>query len=47
MIVGKPFFLPEFDEKGKTSSELRQEKVDFAMKKIAELLPAEYRGYYS
>jgi 1-acyl-sn-glycerol-3-phosphate acyltransferase len=47
MIVGKPFFLPEFDEKGKTGSELRQEKVDFVMKKIAELLPEEYRGYYS
>jgi 1-acyl-sn-glycerol-3-phosphate acyltransferase len=47
MIVGKPFFLPEFDEKGKTGSELRQEKVDFVMKKIAELLPEKYRGYYS
>jgi 1-acyl-sn-glycerol-3-phosphate acyltransferase len=47
MIVGKPFLLPEFDEEGKTGSELRQEKVDFVMKKIAELLPEEYRGYYS
>ena len=47
VTVGKPFLLPEFDEDGKTGSELRQEKVDFVMKKIAEMLPEDYRGYYS
>ncbi len=45
--VGNSFLLPEFDEEGKSGSELRQEKVDFVMKKIAEILPKEYRGYYS
>lgn len=47
VTVGKPFLLPVFDEDGKTGSELRQEKVDFVMKKIAEMLPEDYRGYYS
>lgn len=45
--VGKPFLLPAFEETGKTGAELRQEKVDYVMRKIAELLPPEYRGYYS
>ena len=47
VAVGKPFTLPVFEETGKTRSELRQEKVDYVMRKIAELLPPEYRGYYS
>lgn len=47
ITVGKPFLLPEFNEEGKTGSELRQEKVDYVMKKIAEILPENYRGYYS
>lgn len=45
--VGKPFFMPEFNEEGKKGSELRQEKVDYVMRKIAEILPENYRGYYS
>jgi 1-acyl-sn-glycerol-3-phosphate acyltransferase len=45
--VGKPFVLPHFNEKGKSGAELRQEKVDYVMKRIAEILPEEYRGYYS
>lgn len=47
ITVGKPFVLPKFDEEGKSGSEIRQEKVDLVMKKIAEILPENYRGYYS
>ncbi|MBA4420772.1 MAG: hypothetical protein C0391_06465 [Anaerolinea sp.] len=47
IAVGRPFSLPAFEENGKTGAELRQEKVDYVMRKIAELLPPEYRGYYS
>jgi len=46
LTVGEPFLLPEMEEDGKSGSDLRQEKVDYVMKKIAELVPAEYRGYY-
>jgi len=46
LSVGNPFVLPEMEEGGKSGSDLRQEKVDYVMKKIAELLPAKYRGYY-
>jgi 1-acyl-sn-glycerol-3-phosphate acyltransferase len=46
LTVGKPFVLPEMEETGKSGSDLRQGKVDYVMKKIAEILPEEYRGYY-
>lgn len=47
ITVGKPFKLPDFDEKNKSNAEIRQEKVDHVMMKIAELLPENYHGYYS
>lgn len=46
LTVGKPFVLPEFEEGEKSGADVRQEKVDYIMKKIAELVPDEYRGYY-
>jgi 1-acyl-sn-glycerol-3-phosphate acyltransferase len=45
--VGEPFLLPELNLSGDSNAEIRQKKVDYVMKKIAELLPPEYRGYYA
>lgn len=47
MTIGKSFFVPTFEENGRTPGELRQQKVDYIMLRIAELLPEEYRGVYS
>jgi 1-acyl-sn-glycerol-3-phosphate acyltransferase len=45
--IGKAFHLPEMKEAASASPrELRQLKVDYIMRRIAELLPDEYRGYY-
>jgi len=46
LTIGKPFPMPEFHDLGLSNAEIRQKKVDYVMKKIAELLPPEYRGYY-
>jgi 1-acyl-sn-glycerol-3-phosphate acyltransferase len=42
--IGEPFYpvKPE----GRLTGEKRQEMVDSIMKKVAEMLPQEYRGYY-
>lgn len=47
MTVGKPFRIPE--QVGKQTAnprERRQQKVDYIMRRIAELLPEDYRGIY-
>ena len=43
--VGEPFF-PDFPE-GRLTGEKRQALADSMMRKIAELLPEDYRGYYA
>ena len=46
--IGNPFTLPaSLDEPGIVPREIRQRKADYIMARIAELLPASYRGYYS
>lgn len=47
VTVGKPFKVPDLEETGLTRAEVRQQKADFVMRRIAELVPSEYRGYYS
>lgn len=47
VIIGKPFKMPALDESGKANAVIRQQKVDYVMKQIADLLPEEYRGYYA
>ncbi len=42
--IGKPFRLPETT--GKLTKEERYRQLDFMMKKVAALLPPEYRGVY-
>jgi 1-acyl-sn-glycerol-3-phosphate acyltransferase len=44
VTIGKPFDLPPHN--GRLPREQRKELVDFIMYKIADLLPAEYRGVY-
>ncbi len=47
VIVGKPFHLAEMiDNPAGSPREIRQMKVDQIMRRIAELLPENYRGYY-
>lgn len=45
--VGEPFLLPEDLGAGQKRSEAYQTHVDYVMRKIAELLPPEYRGVYA
>jgi 1-acyl-sn-glycerol-3-phosphate acyltransferase len=46
VIVGEPFFLPKEIGQGMSRTEAYQEQVDFVMRKLANLLPDDYRGYY-
>jgi 1-acyl-sn-glycerol-3-phosphate acyltransferase len=47
MKIGYPFTLPAADDsQNLPPKENRQKKADFIMKRIAELLPVPYRGYY-
>lgn len=44
--IGKPFNLPEMISPDHTPAEIRQLKVDVIMRRIADLLPEEYKGIY-
>lgn len=46
MRIGRPFRIPESELEGITRKEVRQRIADFIMRRIAELLPPEYRGEY-
>jgi 1-acyl-sn-glycerol-3-phosphate acyltransferase len=46
MYVGKPFKLPPIDGKGAERRAQRQYNTDYIMAKVAQLLPASYRGVY-
>ena len=43
--IGSPFTLPEVE--GKVSREVLNDRTDYMMRHIAELLPERYRGVYS
>jgi len=45
--IGEPFMLPADLGAGQKRSEAYQAQVDYIMKKIAALLPPEYRGIYA
>ena len=45
ITIGKPFNLPPAE--GKSTREQRQQMIDYIMRKIAALLPPEYRGVYA
>jgi 1-acyl-sn-glycerol-3-phosphate acyltransferase len=47
MRVGKPFHLPPLEGRGEARREARQQNADLVMRRIAELLPAEYHGVYA
>lgn len=44
ITIGRPFELPP--HKSRITREQRREMADFIMRKIAEILPPEYRGVY-
>ena len=44
--IGDPFFLPDGLGDDLPRSKAYQLRVDYVMRKIADLLPEEYRGYY-
>ena len=44
VVVGKPFRLPE---NGRVRGHKLDEYTDLIMRRIAELLPEEYRGLYA
>jgi len=47
MTIGQPFTLPEaLNDAGLPPREVRQRKADYIMRRIAELLPLNYQGYY-
>jgi 1-acyl-sn-glycerol-3-phosphate acyltransferase len=43
VVIGKPFQLPEYE---KTTTESAMDATNVIMRKIAELLPPQYRGIY-
>jgi hypothetical protein len=47
MRIGNQIYLPPVDEKGEARRTSRQRNVDLIMRKLAGLLPEEYRGVYS
>jgi len=47
MRIGKPMQLPALHGKGEEKRTARQENTALVMHAIAQLLPEEYRGYYS
>lgn len=46
MHIGQPIHMPQVDGKGAVRREALQSNTDLLMKKIAALLPLEYRGVY-
>ena len=46
MRIGEPILLPQVEGKGMERREARQRNADLVMRRIAELLPEEYRGVY-
>jgi 1-acyl-sn-glycerol-3-phosphate acyltransferase len=46
MVVGDPFTLPPIDTRAPNRRETLRANTDIIMDKIADLLPAEYRGIY-
>lgn len=47
MRIGQPFCLPKIEEKGEGRRKAMQDNTDRIMLRIADLLPAEYRGIYA
>jgi 1-acyl-sn-glycerol-3-phosphate acyltransferase len=48
VTVGQPFHLPEdIESPAGAPRDLRQMKADYIMRRIARLLPEDYRGYYT
>lgn len=47
MNVGNPIVLPRIQGSGQVRKQSRQENADMVMVHIAQLLPQDYRGYYS
>lgn len=46
MRIGKPFLLPEINEKGAARRAARQRNADTVMEQIGAMLPTEYHGVY-
>ncbi len=47
MKIGQPFTIPQsLEDQELIPREIRQRKADYIMARIADLLPATYRGYY-
>ena len=46
MNIGEPFHLPPIEGHGPARRISRQRNADMIMRKIADLLPTEYQGYY-
>lgn len=47
MHIGKPIYLPSNEIKGAERREVRQQNADQIMRRIAGLLPEDYRGVYA
>jgi 1-acyl-sn-glycerol-3-phosphate acyltransferase len=47
MHIGRPFRLPPVEGKGAERRESRQRNADLVMRRIAGLLPQDYRGVYA
>jgi 1-acyl-sn-glycerol-3-phosphate acyltransferase len=47
LIVGDLIHLPHLTGRGEERRKMRQQNTDFIMAKLAEILPAEYRGVYA
>ncbi len=47
MQIGQPFLPPPIAGKGEERRQARQDNADLVMRKIAELVPEDYRGIYA
>ena len=47
MNIGEAFLPPPIEGRGEARRQARQANADLVMRKIAELIPEEYRGYYA
>lgn len=47
MNIGQPFTPPPIEGRGEVRRQARQANADLVMRKIAALVPMEYRGYYA
>jgi 1-acyl-sn-glycerol-3-phosphate acyltransferase len=47
MKIGEPFSLPMIEPRDLSPREVRQQRIDYIMMRIAALLPYEYRGRYA